>query len=104
MIRRTTGAALALSFCLAVLPGCPGAAAPGPAPTSASTSTPAGPVEVCDKLKSLGCPEGLREECAASVAHILQADLIDLDRDCIMIARDQQEAALCAGIKCRGAP
>lgn len=74
-------------------------AAPSPAASDAAAHDPF--VAACANLANLGCPEGQKPNCPATLKHVVDSNLTPIDVGCLITASSVVEARGCgATITC----
>jgi hypothetical protein len=95
---------LFLASCPQPLPPAP--PGPGPAPVVPDGGMADAVVETvaqaaCVNLARLGCPEGLRVNCASVVQKAIDTQITNLRVDCIVGAQTAEAVRACGTVSCR---
>jgi hypothetical protein len=93
---------LALASCPQPLPPTP----PGPGPAVLDGGASDAPVETvaqatCANLARLGCPEGLKANCASVVQKAIDTQVTNLRGDCLVGAQTVEAVRACGTVSCR---
>lgn len=73
---------------------------PGPVPQPNLDANPSRIVDACANMARLGCAEGSSQNCAETIAKIINTQITPLNVDCLIFAQSKADLAKCP-VSCR---